>query len=478
MRYDALIIGAGMSGLAAGVRLAHFEKRVAILDRHYLWGGLNSFYKLGGRRFDVGLHALTNFAPKGARGVPLTKILRQLRIGWDELRLGEQKYSQIAFLVDDEPLRLRFANGLELLRSEIARVFPGETEGFERLVAALPTYADLGRDADTPLARGELARYVADPLLREMLMLPVCYYGSARERDLPWDQFGVLFRSIFCEGFARPEDGIRPLLDLLVERFRSTGGELRMRAGVQRIVVEGGAARGVVLDDGTELEAERVFSSAGLVETRALCHREGHAEADAPSDPEAGVLSFLESVSVLDRPPAEEGHDTAVTFFNDSEHFHWERPGRLIDHRCGVVCSPNNYAAREPLPEGIVRVTVLADHRRWTELHEDDYRAAKEREGDEALASAARFVPDPRPHTVFRDVFTPRTIEHFTGHVGGAVYGSPHKRHDGDSGVERLHLIGTDQGMVGVIGTLMSGIGMANRFGLAPQAAGTLEGAV
>jgi flavin-dependent dehydrogenase len=31
MDYDVLIIGAGMSGLAAGIRLANFEKRVLIL---------------------------------------------------------------------------------------------------------------------------------------------------------------------------------------------------------------------------------------------------------------------------------------------------------------------------------------------------------------------------------------------------------------------------------------------------------------
>ena len=63
MHYDALIIGAGMSGLAAGIRLAQHGRSVAILERHSLWGGLNSFYKQGGHRFDVGLHALTNFVP-------------------------------------------------------------------------------------------------------------------------------------------------------------------------------------------------------------------------------------------------------------------------------------------------------------------------------------------------------------------------------------------------------------------------------
>jgi phytoene dehydrogenase-like protein len=55
--YDTLIIGAGMSGLAAGIRLAYFDQKVCICERHNTIGGLNSFYRLRGRDFDVGLHA-------------------------------------------------------------------------------------------------------------------------------------------------------------------------------------------------------------------------------------------------------------------------------------------------------------------------------------------------------------------------------------------------------------------------------------
>jgi len=192
--------------------------------------------------------------------------------------------------------------------------------------------------------------------------------------------------------------------------------------------------------------------------------------APAPES-ETGVLSFLETLSVLDRPPAALGHRTAITFFNDSERFHWERPEALTDPRSGVLCCPGNYAGPEGCAgpgdeEGLMRVTVLADHRRWTSLEEGAYRAAKETESQRALASAARFVPDPRPYTVFRDTFTPRTIERFTWHANGTVYGSPAKRLDGRTPLEGLYLIGTDQGLVGVVGALMSGIGMANRYGL------------
>ena len=79
MLYDTIIIGAGLSGLAAGIRLAYYEQRVCILERHYTIGGLNSFYRLRGRHYDVGLHAVTNFASKGTKKGPLVRLLRQLR---------------------------------------------------------------------------------------------------------------------------------------------------------------------------------------------------------------------------------------------------------------------------------------------------------------------------------------------------------------------------------------------------------------
>jgi phytoene dehydrogenase-like protein len=468
VRYDALIIGAGMSGLAAGIRLAHFGQRVAILERHYLWGGLNSFYKQGGRRFDSGLHALTNFSPAGkggSRGGPLALVLRQLRIPREELCLGEQQRSEICFRVGGGTVRLSFSNDPELLAAGVAREFPREVDAFARLVAELPHYAELG-SAPAQSARAELARRFSDPLLVEMLVAPACWYGAAGERDLPWDDFGVLFRSIFLEGLARPAGGIKTLLDLLVRRFREAGGELCLQSGVARLLSRAGRVHGVVLEDGRELQAERVFSSAGWVETLRL------AGAPVPAG-EAGVLSFLETQIVMDRPPSALGHSAAVTFYNDGERFDWERPEALTDVKSGVIACPTNYRDQEPELPGLMRATVLADHRRWAALAPEAYAAAKAAESERALDALARFAPDPRPFEVARDVFTPCTIERFTSHANGAVYGSPAKRRDGRTPLAGLYLIGTDQGLVGVVGALVSGIAMANRHGLAPAPAAT-----
>src|SRR6478609_8785850 len=120
--YDAAIIGAGMSGLAAGIRLAHFGKKVCIFERHNAPGGLNSFYALAGRKYDVGLHAMTNYVPPGAKGTPLVKLLRQLRIRREEFDLNPQVGS--AILMGGR--RLSFTNDFATLETEVAREFPSQ----------------------------------------------------------------------------------------------------------------------------------------------------------------------------------------------------------------------------------------------------------------------------------------------------------------------------------------------------------------
>jgi len=463
--YDTIIIGAGMSGLAAGIRLAHFDQRVCILERHYTIGGLNSFYRMNGRDYDVGLHAMTNFSRKGSKRGPLAKLLRQLRLRWDDFQLAEQFGSEIRF----PGVSLLFGNDAELLRSEIAEHFPDQVDGYDAVVARLLDYDDL--DGEDPnflrSSREVLSECISEPMLVEMLLCPLMWYGNARQNDMDFGQFCIMFRACYLEGFARPFKGVRLILKNLVRKFRGLGGELKLRSGVARIHAEGGRAVGVVLDDGTELRGRRILSSAGAIETLRMCDDITEVEVA-----KAGQLSFIESISILDKQPQEIGFDRTILFYNDSERFHWERPAdSLCDIRTGVVCSPNNYSYSPDeghLPDGIVRITTLANHDRWCALPDTQYKAEKVAQHDAAIASAVRFMPDFRRHVIDSDVFTPKTIRRFTWHDNGAVYGAPDKQLDGTTHLENLYLCGTDQGFVGIVGAIVSGISMANRHCLQP----------
>jgi phytoene dehydrogenase-like protein len=452
--YDTLIIGAGMSGLAAGIRLAHYDQRVCILERHTTIGGLNSFYRLGGRNYDVGLHALTNFTPKGTRQGPLARMLRQLRFGWDEFAFAPQIGSRIAF----PDVALDFSNDFALLESEVSRCFPAQKDNFRRLVGRIVGYDELDLSAAAQSARQLVAETITDPLLVEMLFCPLQFYGSAREHDMDFGQFCIMFRSIFSEGLARPLAGVRIILKKLVRKFKDLGGELRLRSGVNRIATADGQAVGVVLDDGSQLTGRNILSSAGWLETMRLCE-----DVSREDERRAGQLSFTESISILDRQPQALGHDRTVVFYNDSPRFHWEKPDELIDVRSGVICSPNNFVYDEPLAEGVMRVTSLANYERWNGLNEDEYRLEKLRAYDASAASAVRFVPDFRAAVVDTDMFTPTTIRRFTGHENGAVYGCPEKHYDGRTHLKNVFICGTDQGFVGIIGSIISGISIANQ---------------
>ena len=463
--YDVAIIGAGMSGLAAGIRLAHFGRRVCIFERHNAVGGLNSFYSRDGRKFDVGLHAMTNYVRPGVRGTPLGKLLRQLRIDREEFALCEQKRSRVAFGTAGE-VSLAFSNDFALFENEVAARFPKQIDGFRHLVAAVRAHDDVALDAPATSAREVVRRHLTDPLLEDMIFCPVMYYGSATEHDMDFGQFVIMFKALFLEGFARPFEGVRVILRVLLEKYRQAGGERRMKCGVRRIVPEQGRVRRLILDDGQEITADHVISSIGAPETERL-----FAGAAPPAEPTpVGALSFVETITILDRQPTALGWgDDTIVFFNDSERFHYERPAADVDVRSGVICFPNNfdYGEEQELPEGIFRCTCLARHDRWTAWSETDYRAAKEAWFARVQTSARRFLPSVEDATlrgavIATDMFTPRTITRYTGHLGGAIYGSPRKYREGRTTLANLYLCGTDQGFLGIVGAMLSGISMAN----------------
>jgi len=454
MSYDVLIIGAGMSGLAAGIRLAYYGKKVCILEKHYRVGGLNSFYSRDGHKFDVGLHAMTNYVPKGIKSTPLPKLLRQLKLKAEDFDLCQQRMSVIKF----PEKTLRFNNDPDFFVREVVEKFPAQAGNFQKLLETISTYDELALDAKPISAREVVSSIISDPLLVEMIFCPLMFYGSAQENDIEFGQFVIMFEGIFCEGFARPQAGVRQILDVLVKKYKDHGGELRVRCGVKTIRVADGKVESVLMDNGEVLTADNIISSAGYVETMRLL---------SDYDPvrfkcDVGQISLIEFIFVLNKELAEMGYGTTITFFNNSGKFNYRKPDGLVDVSSGVICCPNNFHFGSPLPEAMIRITNLANFDLWNKLGEEEYKAQKAAWLETSLKEVVKLVPDFSDSIVYSDVFTPKTIYKFTGHLNGAVYGAPSKIKMGRTHLDNLFICGTDQGFLGVVGAMLSGISMAN----------------
>lgn len=456
MQYDAIIIGAGMSGLAAGIRLAMFDKKVAILEKHTISGGLNSYYQ---RRipttkelfkFDVGLHALTNYASKGERSRPFTKLLKQLRIPYDAFKLCPQTKSKIQFA----SASLGFSNEIDYLKSEISQVFPTEIDAFNRFVAFVETYNETDLNAPYVSARAVLDQYFKEELIKEMIIAPLLIYGSAWEHDMDFAQFVIMFKALYIEGFSRPQGGVRTILDLLTQRFEELGGELRYRSEVVKIEQDQ-SVKGVWLKKGEFLAAKKIFSSMGLPETL---------EKVGQSAP-VGKMSFTESIIITPDKKHLDKTEETIIFYNASDKYLYRKPEVDVDFDSAVFCLPDNYERADRAGVGTIRVTYMANYDHWKRMEKAAYKSRKEDVYSAAL-KLSKDLTQTQLQTHFYDVFSPTTIERYTYHKQGTVYGSTQKNKNGKTKIDGLYIIGTDQGFLGIVGSMLSGISMANLHGL------------
>ncbi|PIK15456.1 NAD(P)/FAD-dependent oxidoreductase [Halobacteriovorax sp. JY17] len=455
-KYDVIIIGAGMSGMAAAIRLAMYDKKVLLLEKHIITGGLNSYYKRAKRDFDVGLHALTNYMEKGEKRKPLSKLLKQLRIPYDDLKLSPQRHSKIIF----PEKSLTFTNDLNDFTQEISEYFPDQVDGFNKLVNYINNFSETALDNEHILAKEVVRQYITNEELLEMIFCPLLIYGSAWENDMDFSQFAIMFKSIYMEGFSRPEGGVRTIINILLKKLEDLGQVIRFKSEVESIETNNGKVVGVKLKNGDFLQTEKVISSMGYPETLSVV-----SGVTPKTQPAIGKMTFCESILVLDKKPKDLGFDSTIVFYNNRPKYLYREPTELYDPSSAVICFPNNFT-HDDFEEGWVRITNMANFKLWNELERPEYKAQKELVFNDACQLTKKLMPSWNGEVLFKDIFSPTTIKKYTGHFGGTVYGSTDKSRDGSTEIYGLYLCGTDQGFLGIVGSMLSGISMANLYGL------------
>ena len=274
-RNRAIVIGAGLGGLAAAMRLGAKGYRVTVIDRLDVPGGRGSAIWQDGHRFDLGPTIVT---------VP--QLYREL---WADC--GRDFDADVTLKPLDPFYEIRWPDGTKFvaqgdtgkLRAEVAKLSPGDVAGFDRfledsaarywfgfedlgrrsmhqlweLIKVLPTFAMLRADRSV---YAHAARRVKNEKLRMALSFHPLFIGGD---PLHVTSMYILVAYLEKEfGVHYAMGGLAHMARKMGDVIEDQGGTLLMDTEVDRIVVEGGRARGVQLSSGLELGADVVVSNA------------------------------------------------------------------------------------------------------------------------------------------------------------------------------------------------------------------------
>ena len=272
---QAIVIGAGLGGLASAMRLGAKGYRVTVIDRLDRAGGRGSSITQAGHRFDLGPTIVT--VPQGLRDL------------W--AACGRVFDTDVALKPLDPFYEIRFADGERFtarqddaaIKAEVARISPSDSKGYERFLKDSEArywfgYEDLGRKPmhkiwDTlkvipkfAMLRADKSVYahaasrVKDEHLRFALSFHPLFIGG--------DPFNVTSMYILVShlekafGVHYAMGGVQAIADAMVRVIEQQGGEVIHNTEVDEVTISAGRASGVRLVTGETIPAAVVVSNA------------------------------------------------------------------------------------------------------------------------------------------------------------------------------------------------------------------------
>ena len=239
--YDAVIIGAGMSGLVCGCYLAKAGMKVLIAEQHSKPGGYCTSFKRKGFTFDAAAHSIGGYK-YGYVG----KVFKDLEIG-KKIKFFKINPSDTIITPD---YKLSFWADTDMTIKEFQRAFPEERERIDRFFSFLanPDIKIFSRIRKWTF-KNLLDKYFADEKLKTILSVPLFGNGGLPPTRMAAFVGVKIYQEFLLDGGYYPEGGMQALSDALAERFMELGGELRLSSPVKKVKIKNNEVAGIILLD-------------------------------------------------------------------------------------------------------------------------------------------------------------------------------------------------------------------------------------
>lgn len=424
-----VVIGAGVGGLTAAVKLAEAGHRVIVHERSAAAGGKLGVYERDGFRFDTGPSLLTLPQVFDDLGTPqpLDPVVRH--VFPDGAVLDSSADHEVFLARIEAALGPDAAADWDRFWRRAARIWRASWRSVLRKpvtpasIAALSwRVGDLAAIAPGRTLRGLGWTYLRDPRLRMLLDRYATYTGTDPRRA-PAALAAIPYAELHFGGWYLP-GGLGTLADRLLQRCADLGVQIMLNSPVTGIETDTGRVRGVRLADGIE-PTDIVVSN---VDAATLYRDLLPTPARLAGLADRSLAGFVLLLGVRGETPSLAHHTVFFPDYYDDEFTaifgSAARRARPASDPTVFVTRANDPAVHPPGSEAwFVLVNAPRQGTDWSAV---DWRrpGLADAYGRHVLDVLARRGLDVRDRLHFLETRTPADLAEAAGAPGGAIYGT------------------------------------------------------